>query len=147
MCHKQGSTSDGSRFQWNVTLLNDLQRHPNKDTYVEQAAPGNASDIEKKFLNADDETTAIQLHEYLTRFGISLSYHTVLRSQEQLGWTFRGSAFCQLIRDANKQKRLQWALQHCNDRFEDVVFTDESSVQIETHCKRCYRKKGGRPRN
>ncbi len=104
-------------------------------------------EIVERQMRADDETTAMQLHEYLTRFGISLNIRTVLRSREQLGWTFRGSAYCQLIRDVNKQKRLQWALENCNDRFENVVFTDESSIQIETHCTKCYRKKGEKPRN
>ena len=63
-----------------------------------------------------------------------------------MGWTFRGSAYCQLIREANKQKRLEWALKHYTDDFENVIFSDESSIQIETHRLRCYRKKGERPR-
>ena len=25
-----------------------------------------------------------------------------------LGWVYRGSAYCQLIRNVNKQKRLEW---------------------------------------
>lgn len=52
----------------------------------------------------DDETTATQLHELLTHYGIAISLRTVLCCREQLGWTFRGSAYCQLIRDVNKQK-------------------------------------------
>ncbi len=98
-------------------------------------------------MRADDETTAIQLHELLMKHGYSMNIRTVLRSREQLGWTFRGSAYCQLIRDVNKQKRLQWALHHRNDHFDNVIFTDECSVQIETHRTRCYRKKGEKPRN
>ena len=45
----------------------------------------------------------------LTHHGIQLSLCSILRSQEQLGWTFRGSAYCQLIRDASKVKHLDWA--------------------------------------
>ena len=26
------------------------------------------------------------------------------------------------------------------EQFDDVIFTDESSIQLETHRKRCYRK-------
>ncbi len=95
----------------------------------------------------DDETTAIQLREVLVHNGIGLHIHTVLRSREQLGWTFRGSAYCQLIRDVNKQKRLEWALRNQHDRFKNVIFSDECSVQLETHRLRCYRKKGEKPRN
>jgi len=49
-----------------------------------------------------------------------------------LGWTFRGSAYCQLIRDVNKEKRLDFAWAHSSDNFGNVIFTDECSVQLET---------------
>ena len=97
-------------------------------------------------MRQDDETTATQLHELLIRNGISISLRTVLRCREQLGWTFQGSAYCQLIREANKTKRLEWALQCCTDDFKNVIFSDESSIQIETHRLRCYRKKGEKPK-
>ena len=93
-----------------------------------------------------DESTATQLHEVLVHNGISISLRTVLRCREQLGWTFRGSAYCQLICEANEQKRLDWALQYRRDRFENVVFSDEASIQKETHRLRCYRKKGEKPK-
>ena len=81
-------------------------------------------------MRTDDETTAIQLHEVLARHGICISLRTVLRSRVQLGWAFRGTAYCQLIRRANKQKRLEWAQQQVNDNFDNVIWTDEASVQL-----------------
>lgn len=96
-------------------------------------------------MRADDETTAVQLCEILTRHGIQLSLRTILRSRDNLGWTFRGSAYCQLIRDANKIKRLDWAHQYSSDNFEDVIWSDEASVQLETHRRHCYRKVGEPP--
>ena len=97
-------------------------------------------------MRKDDETTATQLQEILLQNGISLSLRTVLRCRQQLGWTFRGSAYCQLIRNVNKQKRLEWAKRYIQDDFANVIFTDEASIQIETHRLRCYRKKGERPK-
>ena len=94
-------------------------------------------------MRLNDETTAVQLHDILIRHGISVSLRTILRSRQQLGWTFRGSAYCQLIRDANKAKQLEWALQHT---FDDVIWSDEASIQLETHRKHCYRKQGERPK-
>ena len=44
-------------------------------------------------MRANDETTATQLHELLMHNGISMCLRTVLRSREQLGLTFRGSAY------------------------------------------------------
>ena len=81
----------------------------------------------------DDETTATQLQEMLVHNGISISLRTVLRCRQQLGWTFRGSAYCQLIREQNKQKRLEWALKHRTDDFNNVIFSDEASIQMESH--------------
>jgi len=60
----------------------------------------------------DDETTAVQLQKLLSHNGFWLSLNTILRARAKLGWTFKGSAYCQLIRDTNKVKRLEWALEN-----------------------------------
>ena len=52
-------------------------------------------------MQKDDNTTAVQLHALLNDNNIDLSLKTILRCRTQLGWTFRGSAYCQLIRTAN----------------------------------------------
>lgn len=70
--------------------------------------------VEQQMRN-DDETMVVQLHEVLLQHGISIPLRSVLRGRQTLGWTFRGSAYCQLIREANKEKRLEWAQQHLHD--------------------------------
>ncbi len=52
-----------------------------------------------------------------------------------------------MIRDANKQKRLDWALANTDRNFADVIWTDETSVQLESHRRFCCRKNGQKPRN
>ena len=97
----------------------------------------------------DDETTAYQIHKLLIDKGIVVSISTILRCRKQLGWTFRGSAYCQLIRAVNKEKRLEWAKQYLDeaeDGFDDVIWSDESSIQAETHKRLCYRKKSCAPK-
>ena len=47
-------------------------------------------------MHADDETTATQLQEMLASHGVYVSLSTILRSRKQLGWVYRGSAYCQL---------------------------------------------------
>ena len=78
--------------------------------------------------------------------GVYVSLGTIARSRAQLGWIYRGSAYCQLIREANKQKRLQFATDYLHDGFDDVIWSDETTVQLETHRRRCYRKEGEKPR-
>ena len=34
-----------------------------------------------------------------------------------MGWIYRGSAYCQLIRDVNRQKRLEFAMAYIHDNF------------------------------
>lgn len=63
-----------------------------------------------------------------------------------LGWTRHGTAYCQLIRPANRVKRLEWARENLGEIFENVIWSDETTVQMESHCRfHCY-KKGCKPR-
>ena len=97
-------------------------------------------------MRLDDETSAHQLHALLQSKGYSISLPTILRCRTALGWTFRGSSYCQLIREANKVKRLEWANAHKRDDFANVIWTDEATVQLETHRRFCCRKFGQRPK-
>ena len=54
-------------------------------------------------MEKDDETTATQLHQMLIEHGRLISLQTILRCCSALGWTFRGSAYCQLITMSQKQ--------------------------------------------
>ena len=94
----------------------------------------------------DDETTATQLQAILASQNMYVSLATIVRNRLDLGWTYRGSAYCQLIRQQNKEKRLDWARTYINDDFNNVIWSDETTVQIETHKRYCYRKEGQKPR-
>ena len=89
-----------------------------------------------------DETTAIQLHHILRERGFNISKRTTLRCRASLGWTFRGTAYCQMIRENNKVKRLLWAQENMKMEFDNVIWTDETSIQLETHRRFCCRKLG-----
>ena len=97
-------------------------------------------------LSQDDETTCVQLrsllHEQFTNINVSLA--TVKRARKDLGWVSSTPHYCQLIREKNKQKRVE-RCRKCideNERFTDVIWTDECSVQLEPHRKTCSRRKG-----
>jgi len=97
-------------------------------------------------MQADDETTAKQLCSKLSDVGILITERTVLKGRHLMGWTSRGAAYCQLIRDQNQLKRLDWAKKNLGAGFEDVIWTDETTVQLETHRRFCCRKQGQKPR-
>lgn len=98
-------------------------------------------------MRQDDKTTATQLHVLLVARGYSVSLRTILRCRTLLGRTFRGSAYCQVIHEANKHKRLEWARKYKDKAFRDVVFTDECTIQQESHRRFCCRKRGEPPKN
>lgn len=97
-------------------------------------------------MQTDDETTATQLQAMLASRSVYVSLATIVRNRISLGWTYRGSAYCQLIRQQNKEKRLNWARTYLHDNFDNVIWTDETTVQLETHKRYCYRKEGSKPR-
>jgi hypothetical protein len=37
-----------------------------------------------------------------------------------------------MIREVNKVKRLTWAMENQDDDFDDVIWSDECTVQLET---------------
>ena len=116
---------------------------PSKQTYEVKETVENA-------MRADDETTVKELCEQLTAKGSTLSQSSVLRCRQSLGWTVRGSAYCQMIREANKGKRLEWATKYLHEAetgFLDVIFSDETSIQMESHRRFCCRKRGEPPKN
>ena len=97
-------------------------------------------------MQEDDETTATQIQANLASHDVYVSLTTILQNRRQMGWIYRGSAYCQLIRNVNKQKRLEWAQQNLRDNFDDVIWSDESSIQLDCHRRYCCRKEGQRPR-
>ena len=99
-------------------------------------------DVIEELTRQDDETTATQLVRILEERGYKVSKTTIVRARRFLGWTFHGSRCCQLIRSVNKEKRLQWAVKNRDNNFEDVMWTDESMIQLENHRTFSYRKVG-----
>ena len=52
----------------------------------------------------DDETTGKEPKKMLLEHGHHICERTALKCCTELGWTCRGSAYCQMIRDVNKEK-------------------------------------------
>ena len=73
-------------------------------------------------MQLDDETTAVQLQKLLFDNRQPLSLKTILRSRSKLGWTFRGSACCQLIQQPNNEKHLDWPEKNLQAALKDEFF-------------------------
>ena len=90
----------------------------------------------------NDETTSAQIKKKLAKHGVAVSSSTVRRSRKQQGWTLQRTRYCQLIRDANKIKRLEYAQRvlESGDTFHNVIFSDECSISLAHYRRTCYRK-------
>ena len=71
-----------------------------------------------------------------------MSLSTVRRSRQQQGWTLQRTAYCQLIRNANKIKQLEYTRRvlDSGDTFHDVIFSDECSISLQQYRRTSYRK-------
>ena len=51
--------------------------------------------------------------------------------------------YCQAICEANKTKRLDWCIDRISEKemFHNVIFTNESTIQLECHRRKCFKKK------
>ena len=92
-------------------------------------------------MRRDDKTTSNKIKKKLERHGICVSASTVRRARKQQGWTLQRTAYCQLIRDANKVKRLEFAQRvlESGDTFNNVIFSDECSISLQAYRRTCFR--------
>ena len=98
-----------------------------------------------KVLTENDELTSYNLKEMLvSRWPElnSISIANIKRCQKRLDWVVTRPRYCQLIREANKHKRLEWCIQCVLDKeeFDDVIFSDESTVALERHGRITFRR-------
>ena len=105
-----------------------------------------AKKIIEEQMEKDDEMTGVELQKLLAKNDIQVASSTALRWRTELGWTSKGTSYCQMIREANEEKRLEWAEKNKDMSFEDVIYTDETTVQLETHRRTCCYRRGQKPR-
>ena len=81
-------------------------------------------------MRSNDEMTSAQIQKKLTKRGVAVSSSTVRRSRKQQGWTLQRTAYCQLIRDANKVKRLEYAqrIMESGDTFHKVLYISQNFI-------------------
>lgn len=120
--------------------IRDLHRAPKKRLLTTEMMAA----IEDNLRN-DDELTATKLKrklsEKFTTFP-DVSISTIKRCRKEKGWVSTRPHYCQLIREANKLKRKEWCERQldANEQFENVIFSDECTVQLDHHARLCFRK-------
>jgi transposase len=140
-------------FTTRKTVRDTLAKFDKTGAVFDLARPGRPKMVSQdmymfidEMMVEDDELTARKLHEkVLAKFPESdVSERTISRARFELGWTYSSTRYCQAIRVANMEKRVDWCtrMMTTRDTFMDVIFTDESTIALETHRKKSFRKKG-----
>ncbi|XP_062568931.1 uncharacterized protein LOC134245573 [Saccostrea cucullata] len=89
-------------------------------------------------MSQNKELTAGTIRNRLRElFHVSVSLSTVNKARREMGWSSNTGKYCQQISHANKRARMQWSCQmfRRQEDFHDVIFADESSVEMNAHGK------------
>ena len=101
--------------------------------------------IMENTLKENDEATASELHGILVhRYpDLEMSISTIKYHCKAIGWVSTRPHYCQLIRGLNKTRRLVWCREQLRvgERFGNVIFSDECTIQLEHHGRLCFQKK------
>ena len=125
--------------------LKDRRRSGRPSTITKEIA-----DYMNRMLEQDDELTASEMHRLIAkRFSVRIPASTIRRFLRlNLKWVVVRARTGPMISDKNKKKRSEFARKCIADKdtFDDVVWTDESSVQLVRHTRN-VRVKVGKERN
>ena len=104
--------------------------------------------IDTKMERYDELTSPELTRRILLHFGLQFSKEKVAHLRRKLGWVQTGTKYCQLIREPNRVKRLEFS-EKClrdNEQFDNVIFTDKCSVLLENHSKLSFHRKWEQPK-
>ena len=136
-----------------VTIYAIIKKYRVHHTYADLPKPHRKTILNKdqvrfidKAMENNDELTGRQLHELLLEIwpDLQISITTIKKVRRMLGWVCSRPKYCQLVRELNKQKRVEWCTERIatQENFDDVIFTDECSIQLDNHGRLCFRKRG-----
>lgn len=122
----------------------DIGEPPLKKSRKDFKISENDLDVIKDTLKNDPYSTSSDVKRTLLNHGTHLSSTSVKRAIQNAGFVNSEPRYCQLIRNANLDKRVEFckALIETNDSLDNIIFTDECSVQLHDNKTTSYRQKG-----
>jgi transposase len=99
--------------------------------------------IEKE-LDINPEAGSLTIANKLKRKGVDISDRTVRRRFNDIGLSFGYNLAKPLLSETHREKRLAWAMEHEHTDWNTVLFTDESTININMRKKRVWQRPGKR---
>ena len=117
----QGSLASVTRIINKIQKTGSTENRPRSGRPTK--LPADAKALIKKQMRTKDEATSIQIQKQLAKRAIVVNSSTVQRSRAKQGKTLQRTHYCQLIRVANKVKRLEYAQQilDSGDKFHNSI--------------------------
>ena len=105
---------------------------------------GEALRMIDEWLNDNDEMTTTELMQKLCETNHYASRAIVGRARLKLNWSAKPTRYCQLIRDVNKHKHVEFCqnLLASGETFHNIIFTDETMIQLVPAKRKIFHKKG-----
>ena len=131
-------------YQSVVRIINKLKLAGSTNNLPRSGRPRKINAEAQAFIEEqmrrNDETTSREIQKKLAKHGLIVHASTIRRSRKEQGWTLQQTRYCQLIREANKVKRLEFAQRvlDSGDTFENVIFSDECSISLQQFRRTCY---------
>ena len=104
-----------------------------------KTVPRKFTDLHRQILNMwlkeNKDWTARDLQrKFVTELKVKFSLSVIKLHRRAMNWTMKRKKYCQFISNKNKQFRVEWCLEKlsCGDTFQDVIFVDESNVELSS---------------
>ena len=114
-----------------------LKRYGNRGTIARKPGSGfpgkllpSVQQIIELAMRQDDDMTATQLQFKLAAYRLYVSLTTILRNRHQLGWVYRGSAYCQPYMSGKQAKAAGLGAHLPTYSFDDGIRSDKTTVQL-----------------
>ena len=93
-----------------------------------------------------EQTARVIQKRFVNVFGLNISVSQVKIMRKKLQWTKTNRKYGQFVNIKNRQIRVQWCLRalETKETFKDVIFVDETCVEMRTSGKIFFYQKGAR---
>jgi transposase len=98
--------------------------------------------ILEKFIEKNPDATSPMLSDKLKRHNIEISARSVRRRLNQTGLVFGNTMLKPLLSEKHCAKRLVWAKQNQERDWNQVLFTDETTINVNVRRKKVWHKPG-----
>jgi transposase len=92
----------------------------------------------------DDEVLIKDIATKLKRQRIEISPSTIRRRLVEAGVEWKPVIMKPLLSENHRRNRLEWAQQHIEINWNEILFTDESTIKLFYYRSKAWRKPGGR---